>query len=61
LKNRGVSIGTQPKDFTDFTDEIEIMRKRYLGTVTYSRELTAEELQEYEMELIYTCQTFVEW
>ena len=43
-RTRGLSIGNQPKDFTDFEQE-----EYEYETIYYDRKLTAEEIEEYEL------------
>lgn len=52
LTQRGISIGTQPKDFVSSADtqgeELTNGRRCY-GYVDYNRKLTPEEVEEYEL------------
>lgn len=43
-RTRGFSIGCQPEDFKSFKQE-----DQKFETVYYDRELTAEEIEEYEL------------
>lgn len=47
MRNRGCAPGCQPKDFTSFEDDPDGM---YHNILVYSRELTEEELKEYELD-----------
>jgi hypothetical protein len=49
-KHRGFSLGCQPKGFVD-TDNGQFAGR--FGAVAYDRELTAEEVNEYELEPWY--------
>jgi hypothetical protein len=44
---RGLSSGCQPKDFVSYD-----MQVGKFGAVAYDRELTEEELEQYELELV---------
>lgn len=51
LRSRGVSIGTQPSDFIKYED-VDKKTTEYWSFVYYDRELSQEELNKYEMDLI---------
>ena len=49
MRTRGCAPGCQPKDFTSFEDDPD---GKYLNILIYNRELTDEELKEYELDKI---------
>lgn len=51
LKYRGVSIGTQPKNFIKFED-VDKKETGYYSYVYYDRELTRDEIYNYELVFI---------
>ena len=50
---RPPSIGTQPKDFIEFSGEpIVKNKKEYWGYVVYNRKLTESEMYQYDLDYI---------
>lgn len=48
MRMRGVSLGAQPKNFYDWSDG----DKSYHNYISYERELTPEEISQYELVFI---------
>lgn len=50
MKERGCSLGTQPKDGLDsFTESAD---PKYYDILYYTRELTKEEIRDYELDYL---------